>query len=260
MRLVVPALLMYASAIAGAQNVSTGAIHGTVRDRATGIGVPHAPVAISGAGVSDIVWTSDDGSYEIDSLEPGKYYIDYQPNTMQIESSVTLKADESVQLDFDVRGLPHPSPTVGALFGKIKSMDTGEPLVDATVEVTAECGKPEVAVTDERGLYSIDALPPGEYDVRVRYEDAVFYGPHVEVVAAKTSWGGVRVRNDATAIPRASKCPHTAAARVHARSPRRSKGARRGAKPDQGVRDTFVDIHSTVLVLRSSDLAPFGLR
>lgn len=78
--------------------------------------------------------------------------------------------------------------TGGAVTGAVVDKATGEPVVGATVVLTA-AGRSgtSAAVTDEHGRYVIGNVPPGVYDVTVYYADSQVRSGSVSVQSGKSA-------------------------------------------------------------------------
>jgi hypothetical protein len=64
------------------------------------------------------------------------------------------------------------SVTTGAVYGVITDADTGESLAGVTVVVTSSASVSQTAITDDKGVYKIGDLAPGQYTVTFYYLDA----------------------------------------------------------------------------------------
>jgi len=80
------------------------------------------------------------------------------------------------------------STTTGAVFGTVKEEATGEPLVGVTVVASSNAMQgTQTAITDEKGLYKITELPPGDYIVTFYYADLEVRRSGVHVGVNKTT-------------------------------------------------------------------------
>lgn len=59
------------------------------------------------------------------------------------------------------------APPAGALEGKLRIAGSDAPLAGAEVEIRGPTGAPRVVRSDERGVWQLEALPPGEYKLKV---------------------------------------------------------------------------------------------
>src|SRR4051812_27793715 len=76
--------------------------------------------------------------------------------------------------------------TSGALRGEIKDKANGDKAAGATVVATSPALQGEqVVLTDENGLYFINALPPGIYTLTIYYSDRTFSRNNVLIQVGK---------------------------------------------------------------------------
>jgi hypothetical protein len=84
--------------------------------------------------------------------------------------------------------------TTGSLRGLVRDRDTGQPVVGATVVVSSPALQgSEAALTDERGVYLIGGLPPGEYQVTAFHGEASFQRGGVTVRLGQVTHVDLRV-------------------------------------------------------------------
>ncbi|MDX2092842.1 MAG: carboxypeptidase-like regulatory domain-containing protein [Kofleriaceae bacterium] len=69
-----------------------------------------------------------------------------------------------------------PRPTEGAIAGLARDHDSGDPVARAEIRLVAPGKKPLVTSSNDHGIYHIDRVPPGTYEVR-----AVFAGQPIEI-------------------------------------------------------------------------------
>jgi alpha-tubulin suppressor-like RCC1 family protein/protocatechuate 3,4-dioxygenase beta subunit len=155
----------------------SGAVAGTVIDAQSGDAVQDAHItARDAAGVVRGTATTDaNGAYTVDGLAAGDYTVragaaGYESAT---EENVTVEEGQTTQqVDFALLPLPDSLDDVstdepGAITGTVRDADTDDPLTG--VQVTADRARAQqpagAAVTNSRGDYRINGLPPGDYTV-----------------------------------------------------------------------------------------------
>ncbi|HTJ41251.1 MAG TPA: carboxypeptidase-like regulatory domain-containing protein [Kofleriaceae bacterium] len=174
---------------------TTGAIAGLVRDQDTGTAIARAQLAIQRDGTLTpaLVTSGDDGLYDLDHLAPGRYDVTatYAGVTLEIRG-VTVTAGHVVACDVDLAlGRPeaqhvdfgdahegdvrhytpaNADPKAGALEGTVTDSATRERVPGAIVTATSPALTQAMQViTDDRGRFTIAALPPGTYSVSAYY-------------------------------------------------------------------------------------------
>ena len=73
------------------------------------------------------------------------------------------------------------SVTTGAIEGRVVDEKTGEAKVGVTVWAIGPTGEPQTGMTDERGVYKITELLPGEYNVTFYVDDITITRKHIAV-------------------------------------------------------------------------------
>ena len=73
------------------------------------------------------------------------------------------------------------SATTGAIEGRVIDAKTGEGKVGVTVWATGPMGEPQTGMTDERGVYKITELVPGDYTVTFYVDDVTITRKHVDI-------------------------------------------------------------------------------
>jgi hypothetical protein len=81
------------------------------------------------------------------------------PGFLDETAEVELSAGDPVPAQVRVR------PVTGLLTGVLIDAPTGEPIAEVEVVVTGGGGQPRVMLTDERGQFRVEDLPPGRYAV-----------------------------------------------------------------------------------------------
>ncbi len=104
-------------------------------------------------------------------------------------SGVTVSEDpQHCAINGGCRNHDGASSTTGAIGGVVTDKKSGEPLAGVTVVVISNAlHQQQNAITDEKGLYRIGALPPGEYSVTFYYADITVQQDHVKVAVNKTT-------------------------------------------------------------------------
>lgn len=75
-------------------------------------------------------------------------------------------------------------PTDGAVAGLARDHDSGDPVARAEIRLLAPGKRPFVTASNDRGMYHIDHVPPGTYQVR-----AMFAGQPIEIENVVVSAG-----------------------------------------------------------------------
>ncbi len=120
-------------------------------------------------------YTDDTGTYRITNVPPGNYRaqtaapgfvaVDALPSPFGKSTVLLINKDETVaNIDFElVRG--------GVITGKVTDSD-GRPLIEETVSISSAESNPSYMIssqrgtrTDDRGVYRIFGIPPGNYKV-----------------------------------------------------------------------------------------------
>jgi hypothetical protein len=112
-----------------------------------------------------------DGTVVIDALYPGTYYLFvYGGDVGYTDDFVRDDAGALVPIVVDgATAVTVEMPTAASFAGTVRG-DDGEPVYGAYVYATSADGEnTEVGVTDADGVYTIPALPGGEYQLRASY-------------------------------------------------------------------------------------------
>lgn len=160
---------------------TTGILKGVVTDANTGTPVDTAQVTVDDAGTGErlrTAFTSADGSFNIEDLEPGDITIQVgKPGYLTAVANASAQAGvvlefnpgllpEEENLDDEVQEEPLPeTPTTGQLQGLVTDAETGLPLSGAFVDVTG--GFTGSIQTAMDGSYLIQDIAPGEITVTV---------------------------------------------------------------------------------------------
>ena len=79
------------------------------------------------------------------------------------------------------------SPTTGAIQGVITDARSGDAIPGVTIIVTASGVSTQSTISDERGSYKINSLPPGTYLVTFYYLDSTIERSDIIVGIQKTT-------------------------------------------------------------------------
>lgn len=143
--LLVAALIGVVAAMARSGDARDSGLSGVVKDAYTGKPVANALVSTARATAR----TDGDGSFSVDDPSAGAVQVskdDYESTQVPV-----TKPDENLQITL--------RPTT--LTGQVKNAKTGKPLAGATVTVVGQNDVSASAVTDDKGKYSINRVPPG---------------------------------------------------------------------------------------------------
>ncbi len=79
--------------------------------------------------------------------------------------------------------------TLGAIAGLARDLDSGDPVAKADVRVRGQGDmQAKVTTTSDRGLYDVDQLPPGTYQLTARFAGQPVDVMNIEVRAGETSY------------------------------------------------------------------------
>lgn len=179
----------------------TGNLIVTVHDEKTGETVPDATVNITFPDGSNKDYTTDKngqviindtpiGEYEITTTEvPDGYEItEGETETAEVKEDETTKHDVYITPgDSDTTDTPPADSDKGNLIVTVHDEETGEPVPDATVEITYPDGTVEEYVTNSDGTVELINVPEGEYEIVVKKVPDGY-----EVVTGKTETAVVK--------------------------------------------------------------------
>lgn len=136
--------------------------------------VRRATVALSGAGIERSTIADDAGRFAFEALPPGRYTVRARkPAWLETAYGATRPGGAGTAVAVEAGGRRDISVTLlrGAVIEGRVTLPTGAPATRTSVRVvsTTTNGSPrgvEVAITDDRGLYRIYGIPPGDYVVQ----------------------------------------------------------------------------------------------
>ncbi len=140
-------------------------VAGSVKDE-QGVAVEGAKVLLLGPAGTLEATTNEQGRYGFGELAAGEYMLrvhKFGYDTQQAWQKVTLDGHRQVSVDFTV---PKQAEVPGSIYGHVK----GEATAVAGVELKAYNAQGKLvgeARADEKGLFEIDGLPPGRYNIEV---------------------------------------------------------------------------------------------
>lgn len=86
-------------------------------------------------------------------------------------------------------GVRTARPTLGAIAGLARDHDSGDPVAKADIRIRAQGDmSPKVTTTSDRGLYDLDHLPPGRYQLTARFAGQPVDVVNIDVRAGETSY------------------------------------------------------------------------
>ncbi len=177
--------------------IADGTLAGVIRSADTGAGVTDVVVVVQGEGEGAPVVDHGDaaGAYTIAGLAPGPYHVTIArgPETLS-DARVTIRSGQLTGLDVVVGPSPVPTaaaaseirvaggaplwryrptdadPRTGAVEGTVTEEGQLTRLGGAVITVAAGDGRLIAdAVSDDRGRFRCDSIPPGTYLVSVYY-------------------------------------------------------------------------------------------
>jgi hypothetical protein len=86
-------------------------------------------------------------------------------------------------------GSVHPRPTLGAIMGLTRDHDSGDPVARAKITLrTAGATRSYETTSNSHGLYDIDHLPPGRYQLTATFAGQPIEVSNIEVGAGQASY------------------------------------------------------------------------
>lgn len=136
--------------------------------------VPGATITVQTPDGPVVLTTEADGSYGLGDLPPGEYPVTLTvPDGYSVPDGGVTTGTATIGDSGAVETVPTfvlvADAVLGSLDGAVTT-DTGDPVPGVTVTVDTPDGPVEL-VTDADGGYSLEELPPGEYDVTVTVPD-----------------------------------------------------------------------------------------
>jgi uncharacterized surface anchored protein len=180
-----------------AQSNTTGSITGVVTDSATGLPIFHANVMAmrsNGPGMGAHATTDSFGVYTINNLPAGNYAVKASAqgycHRMYPTPVAVVAGQTTVDINFALAPITTPPPPgSGSISGVVTDSATGLPIYNAMVTAcrTNSCGTR--AFTDSNGVYTIQNLTEGNYQViaNARNYRTKHYPTPVAVVSGQTT-------------------------------------------------------------------------
>lgn len=141
-----------------------GGVYGTVKDAESNKAIEGANVDVMlGSIIIASAQTDDEGSYSIEGLAPRPYIIKVRAGSFQSDMHLVIPiSNEFVHSNFY---LSFPG---GKISGRIINSGTGQPIMDAVVDLFEELTLIDSVQTDENGLYEFMEVVRGDYSIVVR--------------------------------------------------------------------------------------------
>lgn len=156
-----------------------GALTGNVRNGGNNLAISGATVELQANGlVIASTFTDVQGNFALDSLPPGAYQLQISKDGFAGETvGVIITADQTTDVDIEL------SADAGEVFGVVKSEDSLDPIMGATVTLTSNGSTVAFAFTDANGRYSLTGIAPGNYTIKATASDFAADVQSVVVVA-----------------------------------------------------------------------------
>ena len=166
-----------------------GSVRGVIRDEATGAVVSGVQVSLMSESTSRalVATTNSEGVWSLDHLAYGAYQVGFAPPSGSVRYEISnppiLHISSVVRVD-RVDTLRSVSAGAGSIRGVVRDIVTHLPLVGAQIYVDRTAGGFRTAslTTDSSGVFTLTALPAGEYNVVV--ELAGYFGESTRVMVA----------------------------------------------------------------------------
>lgn len=141
-----------------------GGVYGSVKDVESNKVLEGASVDVMlGSVIVASAQTDDEGNYSIEGLAPRPYIMRVRAASFQTDMQLVIPiSDQFVQSNFY---LNFPG---GKISGRITSSGTGEPVMDAIVDLFEERTVIDSVQTDENGFYEFMEVVHGDYYIMVR--------------------------------------------------------------------------------------------
>ncbi|MEO8703121.1 MAG: carboxypeptidase-like regulatory domain-containing protein [Kofleriaceae bacterium] len=78
-----------------------------------------------------------------------------------------------------------PAPTTGTIAGLARDQDSGDPIAKAEIRITTKANQSLVAISTDRGMYDLDHLQPGMYELVATFAGQPVRVKNIEVSAGK---------------------------------------------------------------------------
>ncbi|MEO0092224.1 MAG: carboxypeptidase-like regulatory domain-containing protein [candidate division WOR-3 bacterium] len=156
---------------------NAGSISGIVTDSVTGLPIFHAKVVARGSmNCCRMAYTDSSGAYTITNVPAGSYQViasamQYRPQVYPTPVEV-VAGQNTPYINFALAPMtpppPPPPPNPGSISGVVTDSATGLPIANAQVNACrpGSCGGR--AFTDENGVYTINNLSAGDYQVTAK--------------------------------------------------------------------------------------------
>lgn len=146
--------------------VTTGVVRGVVTEAVSE--TPLSGVSVSIAGTNLVATTSEDGTYQINSVPSGAVQVEVDAEGYSsVSGSANLQAGQTLIFSPSLRKL---IPVSASLQGVITDRIDGSSLSGVLVEVTDSDGLSQTVMTGPGGSYSIDELLTGDIDIEATLE------------------------------------------------------------------------------------------
>lgn len=163
-----------------------GSVGGTVMNPST---VPPSPIVEARVtimninGIVDVASTNINGEYRFNDLPLGTYFLTADKFGYSTDSaSVDLVADQHVIVNFNL--YPGVPPTLGFYVGAVYDEVTNRAIAGVLVRII---GTGLSTHTDITGLFQIDNIPAGDYQVEFSHEDYMTKTIDLHITAGQTT-------------------------------------------------------------------------
>lgn len=172
---------------------TTGAIAGLVRDQDSGEALAKAEIRVRAASGERVTTSGPEGFYDVDHLPPGRYQLvaSFAGQPLEV-ANIVVRAGEATAVDlWFTLGRPDPirldwgnleevriqryrpkqlGDQAGLVEGTVTATESRQRVAGAVVTVVgAQPETTQQTVTDDRGRFRFDPVPPGVYSVSAYY-------------------------------------------------------------------------------------------
>jgi len=173
-------------------------VFGRLVDAETGKPIPEVEALLSQDGAKpNVVMTGPDGTFRLDSVEPGRYgFATHAPHYFDETAQVKVDPGQTQRLDFRLR--PRPASLAGRLFDA-----NDKPVAGVKVKLIPEAGDMRELVSLEDGSYGTTGLSGGRYTLRVPMPGGGTLDKKVTLTAGELSSVDLKLKREAAgdAIP-----------------------------------------------------------